>query len=74
MQRLNSIVVFNNIYYKVLNKIDFEGNIYYLLFNEKYHKFKVVYEFNGELYQLIFNDKYKIIISELYKNVDMMLL
>lgn len=70
MKEQNSIIVFNDIYYKILNKIDFEGNIYYLLFNEEYHKFKVVYEYKNELFQLITNDKYKRIINELYQNVD----
>ena len=61
-------IIFNGISYTVLSKTVFDNINYFLISNDD--KFKIVYQIDDEIFQMINNENYKLIVDQLYSNID----
>ncbi len=61
-------IIFNGISYTILSRTIFDNVNYFLISNDD--KFKIVYQIDDEIFQMINNENYKLIVDQLYSNID----
>ena len=61
-------IIFNSISYTILSRTIFDNVNYFLISNDD--KFKIVYQIDDEIFQMINNENYKLIVDQLYSNID----